>query len=81
MHVAHRQAAERGGVQQRGQDPAGLGVPELPLPDPPARPALGVAAPSMSAARSAAVTALAQPVNGSNVIVDGSPANPTALNT
>ena len=32
QHVAHRPAAERGGVQQRGQHPAGLGVPELPIP-------------------------------------------------
>ena len=49
-------------------------------PDPP-RPVPVVTAPSMSAARSAAVTGSAQPVSGSNVIVDGSPARPTALNT
>ena len=72
-------AAERGGVQQRGQDAAGLGVPELPVPRPP-RLARVVAA-SMSVARSVAVTGSAQPVSGSNVIVDGSPARPTALNT
>ena len=47
----------------------------------PPRPVLLVVAPSMSAARSAAVTGSAQPVSGSNVIVDGSPARPTALNT
>ena len=49
-------------------------------PDPP-RPVPVVTAPSMSAARSAAVTGSAQPVSGSNVIVDGSPASPVALNT
>ena len=65
-------------MQQRGQHPAGLGVPELPIPT--TAPARVVAA-SMSVARSAAVTGSAQPVSGSNVIVDGSPARPTALNT
>ena len=46
-------------------------------------PALPVMAPaaSMSAARSAAVTGFVQPVSGSNVIVDPSPASPTGLKT
>ena len=80
VHVPHRRPTERGGVQQRGQDAAGLGVPELPLPRP-TPPLPAVVAPSMSVARSCAVTGSAHPVSGSNVIVDGSPASPTALNT
>ena len=47
----------------------------------PPRPVLVVVAPSMSAARSAAVTGFAHPISGLNVTVDGSPASPTALNT
>ena len=43
-------------------------------------PALAVAA-IMSVARSVATTGSAQPVSGSNVIEDGSPARPTALKT
>ena len=66
-HVAHPLVPERGGVQQRGEDPAGLGLPELPIPRPGLRPVAAI----MSVARSVATTGSAHPVSGSNVIVDG----------
>ena len=64
----HRRPAQRGGVQQRREHPAGLGVPALRVPDCPRR---GCAGGDQSVARSIAVTGSAQPASGSNGCVVG----------